>query len=169
MSSYTWRRYMAWIVQLQPSPRHPKPRWQVRHRVGSHERSPGICKTSKAAEATRRRVERGLPPALEIAPIDIDKAKAQTLFGDHVQNVWWPTWKTQHPDSATRPASGSKSASCRSSAAARSWSWTLIWSAPGKPIWPARGSSRPASTATSACWAPSSTPRSTATTYPTPL
>jgi hypothetical protein len=30
----------------------------------------------------------------------LDKAKAQTVFGDYVTTVWWPTWKAQHPDSA---------------------------------------------------------------------
>ena len=91
---------MAWIVQLPPSSRHPKPRWQVRYREGTHERSAGIYKNPKAAEGMRRRIERGLPPTLELLPTDIDAAKAQTLFGDYVANVWWPTWKAQHPDSA---------------------------------------------------------------------
>ena len=92
---------MAWIVQLPPSPRHPEPRWQVRYQDGNHERSAGICKTPRAAEATRRRIGRGLPPTLEALPSDdAERAKAQTLFGDYVQNVWWPTWKAQHPDSA---------------------------------------------------------------------
>jgi integrase len=91
---------MAWIVQLPPSPRHPKPRWQVRYQDGTHERSAGIHQTPKAAEATRKRLDRGLPPTLESFPTDIDAAKAQTMFGDYVQDVWWPTWKAQHPDSA---------------------------------------------------------------------
>jgi hypothetical protein len=91
---------MAWIVQLPPSPRHPKPRWQVRYRDGNHERSAGIYQTPKAAEAARKRIERGLPPALVVVPTDVDAAKAQTLFGDYVTNVWCPTWKAQHPDSA---------------------------------------------------------------------
>jgi integrase len=92
---------MAWIVQLSPSPRHPKPRWQVRYREGTHERSAGIYNTPKAAEAIRKRIERGLPPTLELLPTDsLDSAKARTLFGDYVAKVWWPTWKAQHPDSA---------------------------------------------------------------------
>ena len=91
---------MAWIVQLPPSPRHPKPRWQVRYQDGAHERSAGIYQTPKAAEAIRKRLDRGLPPTLEVLPTDIDAAKAQTLFGNYVQDVWWPTWKAQHPDSA---------------------------------------------------------------------
>ncbi|HEY5986289.1 MAG TPA: hypothetical protein VIV12_07935 [Streptosporangiaceae bacterium] len=30
----------------------------------------------------------------------VDGTKAQTLFGDYLTKVWWPTWKTQHSDSA---------------------------------------------------------------------
>lgn len=84
---------MAWIVQLPPSPRHPKPRWQVRYRDGRRERSAGIYQTPRAAEAVRKRIERGLPPTLEVLPTDLDAAKAQTLLGDYVEKVWWPTWK----------------------------------------------------------------------------
>jgi hypothetical protein len=51
---------MAWIVQLPPSPRHPKPRWQVRYQDGHRERSAGIYHSPKAAEAIRKRIERGL-------------------------------------------------------------------------------------------------------------
>ena len=93
---------MAWIVQLPPSPRHPKLRWQVRYRDPSgKERSAGIYKTPRAAETARKRIARGLPPVLEILPTDdVDAGKAQIVFGDYVQDVWWPTWKAQHPDSA---------------------------------------------------------------------
>jgi hypothetical protein len=91
---------MAWIAPIPPSPRHPKPRWQVRYQDGRRQRSAGIYNTPAAAEAARKRVDRGLPPTLQAVPIDVDAAKAQTLFGDYVQDVWWPTWKAQHPDSA---------------------------------------------------------------------
>jgi hypothetical protein len=92
---------MAWIVQLPPSPRHPKPRWQVRYQDGRHERSAGIYASPRAAGAIRKRIEPGLPPTLEVLPTDaVDAAKAQTLFGDYVAKVWWPTWRAQHPDSA---------------------------------------------------------------------
>jgi hypothetical protein len=47
---------MAWIVQLPPFPRHPKPRWQVRYRDGRREHSAGIYQTPKAAEAIRKRM-----------------------------------------------------------------------------------------------------------------
>jgi integrase len=93
---------MAWIVQVPPSPRHPKPRWQIRYRDDTgHERSAGIFTTPKSAETVRKRIDRGLPPTLEEVPTDaVDAAKAQTLFGDYVTKVWWPTWKAQHPDSS---------------------------------------------------------------------
>jgi len=92
---------MAWIVPIPPSPRHPKPRWQVRYQDGNRERSAGIYNTPKAAETVRKRVDRGLPPTLEdVSVAPVDAAKAQTLFGDYVTRVWWPTWKAQHPDSA---------------------------------------------------------------------
>jgi hypothetical protein len=91
---------MVWIVQVPPSPRHPKPRWQVRYRDGTRERSAGIYTSPKAAETVRKRVERGLPALVEAPAEDVDTTKAQTLSGDYVEKVWWPTWKAQHPDSA---------------------------------------------------------------------
>lgn len=92
---------MAWIAQVPPSPRHPKPRWQVRYQDGKGQRSAGIYHTPKAAEAVRRRIERGLsPPFEDVTAAPVDDTKAQTLFGDYLTKVWWPTWKTQHPDSA---------------------------------------------------------------------
>jgi hypothetical protein len=118
MSSYTGRgSYMAWLRYVAPSARHPRDRWQVRYRDASgKERSAGIYHSPKAAEAIRKRIDRGLPPTLEVVPTTADTAKAQTLFGDYAQDVWWPTWKVQHPESATRPASGSRSGSCPPSA-----------------------------------------------------
>jgi hypothetical protein len=92
---------MAWIAQAPPSPRHPKPRWQVRYQDGTRQRSAGIYTAPKVAEAARRRIDRGLPPGLEDVPAGIASlAKAGSLFGDYVPTVWWPTWKAQHPDSA---------------------------------------------------------------------
>jgi integrase len=92
---------MAWIVQVHPSARHPKPRWQVRYRDDGRERSAGIYNSPKAAETVRKRIDRGLPPTLAEVVVDaVDATKAQTLFGDYVTRVWWPTWKAQHPDSS---------------------------------------------------------------------
>jgi hypothetical protein len=51
---------MAWIVQVAPSPRHPKTPWQVRYQQGSHERSAGIYGSPKAAETARKRINQGL-------------------------------------------------------------------------------------------------------------
>jgi integrase len=49
----------------------------------------------------RKRIDRGLPPTDEdVMAGPVDAAKAQALFGDYVTQVWWPTWKAQHPDSA---------------------------------------------------------------------
>jgi hypothetical protein len=50
---------MAWIVEVPLSPRHPRPRWQVRYQDGDRERSAGIYPTKPAAQAVKRRVERG--------------------------------------------------------------------------------------------------------------
>jgi hypothetical protein len=71
---------MAWIVQVPPSPRHPKPRWQVRYRDGTRERSAGIYTAPKAAVTVRRRIERGLSPLVELPTPGVDATKAQTLF-----------------------------------------------------------------------------------------
>src|SRR6266508_3077038 len=160
---------MAWIVPIPPSPRHPKPRWQVRYQDGSRERSAGIFNSPKAAETVRKRIDRGLPPTLEVLATDsVDATKAQTLIGDYITNTWWPTWRAQHPDSATASASASRSGSSPPSGTSPSPPWTPTGSAPGRPAWSPRDSSPPPSTPTSACSAPSSTPPSTATTSPTP-
>src|SRR6266540_76767 len=100
MSSYTAEMLHGLDRASPPSPRHPKPRWQVRYRDGTRERSAGIYTSPKAAETVRKRVERGLPALVEAPAEDVDTTKAQTLFGDYVERVWWPTWKAQHPDSA---------------------------------------------------------------------
>src|SRR5262245_47702120 len=93
---------MAWIVQVPPSPRHPKPRWQIRYRDNTGRgRSAGTYSSPTAAETVRKRIDRGLPPTLEEGVVHaVDATKAQTLLGDYLTKVWWPTWKAQHPDSA---------------------------------------------------------------------
>jgi integrase len=93
---------MAWIVEVSPSPRHPHPRWQVRYQDGDRERSAGIYPTKPAAQAVKRRVERGdfnleVPDLLEEPG---DQQKALTLLGDYVANSWWPRWRDGHPHSA---------------------------------------------------------------------
>ncbi len=62
---------MAWLVDVPPSPRHPKPRWQVCYQDGKRQRSAGIYPTLKAA----------------------NPGKAETLFGDYVTETWWPIWR----------------------------------------------------------------------------
>jgi hypothetical protein len=74
---------MAWIAQVPPSPRHPKPRWQVRYQDGRRQRSAGIFTSPKAAETVRRRIEQGLPALVEASAHGVDATKAQTLFGDY--------------------------------------------------------------------------------------
>src|SRR6266496_6735847 len=88
MSSYTAEMLHGLDRASPPSPRHPKPRWQVRYRDGTRERSAGIYTSPKAAETVRKRVERGLPALVEAPAEDVDTTKAQTLFGDYVERVW---------------------------------------------------------------------------------
>jgi hypothetical protein len=57
---------VAWIAIVPPSPRHPHERYQVRYQDGSHQRSAGIFRTLRRAEAERRAIERrprAAPPA----------------------------------------------------------------------------------------------------------
>jgi integrase len=92
---------MAWIVQVPPSPRHPRVRWQVRYRDKTgRERSAGVFANPRGAETVRRRLTQGLPPLEEVTDLTTDDRKARVLFGEYVTRVWWPTWKAQHPDSA---------------------------------------------------------------------
>jgi hypothetical protein len=65
---------MAWIVNIPPSPRHPRPRWQVRYRQGSTQRSAGIYNTNTKAQAVKRELDAGrFDPAAfdeQLAPAD---------------------------------------------------------------------------------------------------
>jgi integrase len=93
---------MAWIVEIPPSPRHPRPRWQVRYQDGDRERSAGIYPTKPAAQAVKRRIERGdFDPDTPLPPGEAGhQQKALTLFGDYLSNTWWPRWRDAHPHSA---------------------------------------------------------------------
>jgi hypothetical protein len=94
---------MAWLRQLPPSARHPRPRWQVRYRDGKgRERSAGIYPTEPAARAVKRRIERGeFDPNVPDLPAEaVNQQKVLTLFGDYVTNSWWPRWRDSHPHSA---------------------------------------------------------------------
>jgi hypothetical protein len=101
---------MAWIAPIPPSPRHPKPRWQVRYQDGRRQRLAGIYNTPAPPRlpATGSRV--GFRQTLEVVPTDVETGKAQSLFGDHVEDVWWPTWEAQHRGHR-RPTVGDGSAS----------------------------------------------------------
>jgi hypothetical protein len=51
---------MAWLRHVPPLARHPRDRWQVRYRDDAdQERSAGIYPTQAAANAVKRRLDRG--------------------------------------------------------------------------------------------------------------
>jgi hypothetical protein len=51
---------MAWLRHVPPSARHPRDRWQIRYRDETdQERSAGIYPTQAAADAVKRRLDRG--------------------------------------------------------------------------------------------------------------
>ncbi len=94
---------MAWLRQVPPSARHPRDRWQVRYRDDTdQERSAGIYPTQAAANAVKRRLDRGesIQSIRGLAEETGDQRKALTLFGDYVTNTWWPRWRDGHPHSA---------------------------------------------------------------------
>jgi hypothetical protein len=73
-----------------PSPRHPKPRFQVRYQDGKRQRSAGIYRTPEAAERARRRVEGGPAPGFEQVPLEpvgarnsVVDAELQVLLRSH--------------------------------------------------------------------------------------
>src|SRR6266511_3080531 len=76
---------MAWLRHLPPSARHPRDRWQVRYRDdASQERSAGIYPTQAAANAVKRRLDRGesIQSIRGLAEETGDQDKALLLFGD---------------------------------------------------------------------------------------
>ena len=94
---------MAWLRHVPPSARHPRDRWQVRYRDDTdQERSAGIYPTQAAANAVKRRLDRGesIQSIRGLAEETGDQGKALTLFGDYVTNTWWPRWREGHPHSA---------------------------------------------------------------------
>jgi integrase len=94
---------MAWLRDLPPTARHPRARWQVRYRdEAGRERSAGIYSTKPAAQAVKRRIERGdFDQGLTDVPEEaVDRQKALTVFGNYVTNTWWPRWRDGHPHSA---------------------------------------------------------------------
>jgi integrase len=94
---------MAWLRHVPPSARYPRDRWQVRYRDDAdQERSAGIYPTQAAANAVKRRLDRGESPQSIRGPAEetSDQRKALTLFGDYFTNTWWPRWRAGHPHSA---------------------------------------------------------------------
>jgi integrase len=94
---------MAFIREVKPSPRWPRPRWRVYHRTPAGEMKVGMYDTLKQAEKVRDRVNRyGLEavlgtsaPTAAAGPAEKDR----TPLGQYVQERWWPAWKATHPDS----------------------------------------------------------------------
>jgi integrase len=94
---------MAWLRHVPPSARHPRDRWQVRYRDDAdQERSAGIYPTQAAANAVKRRLDRGesIQSIRGLAEETGDQRKPLTLFGDYVTTTWWPRWRDGHPHSA---------------------------------------------------------------------
>jgi integrase len=89
--------YMAWIVVVPPSPRHPHERYQVCYQQGKRHRSAGIFPTRRRALAEKRAIERGRDELVEAHEVDLERTR--TLFGEYVATKWWPAWKDQHPTS----------------------------------------------------------------------
>jgi hypothetical protein len=96
--SDTEASYMAWIVMVPPSARHPQVRFQVCYQEGKRHRSAGIFVTERRALAEKRALERRQGEQAP-APADLSPERAQTLFGEYVTTRWWPAWKDQHPSS----------------------------------------------------------------------
>jgi hypothetical protein len=85
--------YMAWIVVVPPSPRHPHERYQVCYQQGKQQRSAGILPTERRALAEKRAIDRGRDELAEAHEVDLERAR--TLFGEYVATKWWPAWKDQ--------------------------------------------------------------------------
>jgi hypothetical protein len=96
--SDTEASYMAWIVMVPPSARHPQVRFQVCYQEGKRHRSAGIFPTERRALAEKRALERRQREQAA-APADLNLERARTLFGEYVTTRWWPAWKDQHPSS----------------------------------------------------------------------
>jgi Phage integrase SAM-like domain len=96
--SDTEASYMAWIVVVPPSARHPQVRFQVCYQEGKRHRSAGIFLTERRALAEKRALERRQREQAPV-PAELDLERARTLFGEYVTSKWWPAWKDQHPAS----------------------------------------------------------------------
>jgi integrase len=92
---------MAWIVKIPPSPRHRRPRWQVRYRDGTTQRSAGIYTNKAEAQAVKRDLDAGRfdPATFHQQQAALGDAARQPL-GQYVRDTWWPRWQHDHPGSA---------------------------------------------------------------------
>jgi hypothetical protein len=97
---------VAYIREVKPSPRFPRPRWRVYHETTDGEVKVGTYDSAVQAERVCDQVRRygleavmgaGRPPGPS-EPAD----KSATLFGEYVTGKWWPAWKANHPDSEPR-------------------------------------------------------------------
>ena len=95
---------LAYIREVSPTVRHPRPRWRVYHETPKGEVKVGEYDHPKQAKQIRDQVNRyGLeavrnPAELQATPSPAEKA--EILFGRYVRDKWWPAWKLAHPDSA---------------------------------------------------------------------
>jgi hypothetical protein len=87
--SDTEASYMAWIVVVPPSARHPQVRFQVCYQEGKRHRSAGIFLTERRALAEKRALERRQREQAPV-PAELDLERARTLFGEYVTSKWWP-------------------------------------------------------------------------------
>ena len=155
---------MAWIAAIPPTARHPYERYQVRFQDGNHQRSAGIFPTKRRALAEKRAIERGDRQPLP-DPADLDPRKARMPVGEYVTTKWWPAWKDQHPRSEYGTRKKGEKRILPTFGDIPSAIWTPAPSEPGRPLI-AEGSRPAPSTPTCRCLAPSSTRRSTTTTWP---
>src|SRR5215211_1590306 len=148
--------YMAWIVVVPPSPRHPHERHQVCYQEGKRHRSAGIFPTRRRALAEKRAIERGRDELVKDHEVDLERAR--TLFGEYVATKWWPAWKDQHPTSEYGTRKKVEKRILPPSGTSRSVTSMPARSAPGRqPCWPSSSHPR-RSTPTCRCSGPSSTP-----------
>jgi hypothetical protein len=68
--------YMAWIVVVPPSPRHPHERYQVCYQQGKRHRSAGIFPTRRRALAEKRAIERGRDELVEAHEVDLERTRS---------------------------------------------------------------------------------------------
>jgi hypothetical protein len=96
--------YMAWIVVVPPSPRHPHERYQVCYQQGKRHRSAGIFPTRRRALAEKRAIERGRDELVEAHEVDLERTR--TLLA--ASHRWSPGGRPCPP---RRPSPGCRAPS----------------------------------------------------------